>query len=932
MSKRKSFRISLSLFVLISISLSFMEGQNVYAEKSSRHVSNEILVRFKEGVDESSKEFIRENLGATLIKTIKSIRVEHWKLSEDVSVEQALDFLKTLPDVEYAEPNMLYKPLTIPNDTDMNRLWYLHNTGQQVNGKIGLVGADISAEKAWDLETGNRDIVIAVIDSGVAYDHPDLKNNVWTNENEIPDNGIDDDNNGFIDDVHGWDFVNNDNNPSDYSTDCYGDGHGTHVAGIIAAQGNNGIGISGIMWSAQIMPLQIFDLFQIDSFENSIIQLVNIVSAITYAVENNANIVNCSFGSYLFSQFIYDALNLANQKGVLVIAAAGNDNINNDQLPKYPASYNLPNIISVAATNEKDEISSYSNYGMQSVDVAAPGGSVSNGKANIYSTTPPEREVLFYDDFEDGGSKWMTYGIYESWGIGYDPIFGSKTAQDSIYSYHVNESSNFRTKNPIDARNCKGLHFQFLIDYSLEDGYDYLYIEGSEDNINYETAYFATGFSNGIVPVFEWANDIDLGEFYLRFRLESDYSGNYDGVYIDDILLTGVRWQFDGDEYGYKSGTSMAAPVVSGIAGLIWSYQPNLTHLEVKEAILNSVDKKDTLSGKVYTGGRVNAYKALLYSGLSNDNCPNDPQKTEPGICGCGVADTDADNDGTSDCNDYCPDDYQKITPGICGCGVSDIDSDGNGIPDCNDADKQEDIGAFVTRFYQLCLDRNPDSAGLNGWVVALSNGTQTGSDVANGFVFSQEFMNKSTANEEYLQILYQAFFNRPPDTAGLNGWLDTMASGASREAVLNGFIYAQEFANLCDAYGIKATKVNDPETPQDPIKAFVTRFYQLCLDRNPDPSGLEGWTNNLINQIQTGADVANGFIFSQEFIHKNTTDGEYLTILYKAFFNRDPDQAGFNLWIAELNGGKDRSFVLDGFLGSQEFMNLCEGYGIAPL
>ena len=241
------------------------------------------------------------------------------------------------------------------------------------------------------------------------------------------------------------------------------------------------------------------------------------------------------------------------------------------------------------------------------------------------------------------------------------------------------------------------------------------------------------------------------------------------------------------------------------------------------------------------------------------------------------------------------------------------------------------EIGAYVTRFYQLCLDRAPDQAGLDGWVADLLDGSQTGSDVAHGFVFSTEFLNKVKSNEEYLQILYEAFFNRQPDPAGLQGWLDAFANGSSREDVLNGFIYAVEFANLCDKFGIKAFEGHITKTQREAVEAFVTRFYQLCLDRDPDASGLEGWANNLLNQIQTGADVATGFIYSQEFISKNTTNEEYLTILYKAFFNRDPDQGGWDEWISELNGGKDRSYGLDGFLYSQEFINLCEGYGIDP-
>ena len=263
--------------------------------------------------------------------------------------------------------------------------------------------------------------------------------------------------------------------------------------------------------------------------------------------------------------------------------------------------------------------------------------------------------------------------------------------------------------------------------------------------------------------------------------------------------------------------------------------------------------------------------------------------------------------------------------------GVTNHDEYVNGTdPEINN-NAGDEVEAFVTRFYKLCLNRGPDQAGLDAWVVALLNGTQTGSGVANGFVFSQEFANKNTTAEEYITILYEAFFDRIPDSAGLQGWLDAMNGGASREDVLKGFIYATEFTELCDEYGIKAFEGHITKAQREAVEAFVTRFYQLCLDRDPDAAGLAGWTDNLLNQIQTGADVADGFIYSQEFINKNTTNDEYLTILYVAFFNRAPDQTGWDAWIAELNSGKDRSYVLDGFLGSQEFINLCEDYGITP-
>jgi hypothetical protein len=232
-----------------------------------------------------------------------------------------------------------------------------------------------------------------------------------------------------------------------------------------------------------------------------------------------------------------------------------------------------------------------------------------------------------------------------------------------------------------------------------------------------------------------------------------------------------------------------------------------------------------------------------------------------------------------------------------------------------------EEVKAFVTRFYQLCLSRNPDPAGLDGWVKALMDGSLTGSDVAYGFTFSPEFLERNTANDEYLRILYKAFFNRDPDPAGWAGWKSELDKGTAREQVLKGFIYAKEFNELCRSYGIMP----------NPVAAFVTRFYQLCLKRNPDIAGLDGWVASLLSGANVGADVAEGFIFSPEFTRTVISDEEYMRILYKAFFNRDPDAAGLAGWLEVLNGGTTRVDVLNGFIYSIEFGELCRKYGITP-
>jgi subtilisin family serine protease/subtilisin-like proprotein convertase family protein len=286
------------------------------------------------------------------------------QLSPDVTVKQALEAYTADPQVEYALPNYRVQLLGQPNDPRFGDLWGLHNTGQ----RSGTPDADIDAPEAWDNHTGNGSTIVAVIDTGVDYTHPDLAANMWINPGEIPGNGIDDDGNGFVDDIYGYDFVNNDSNPMD---DHY---HGTHVAGTIGAVGNNGIGVAGVAWRVQIMALKFLDATGSGDLGAAI-------RAIDYAVANGATISNNSWAGGGFYQPLYNAIANAGASGHLFVAAAGNDNINTDQTPVYPASYNLPNIISVAATTRNDTRSGFSNYGVTTVDLGAPG-------SDILSTMP----------------------------------------------------------------------------------------------------------------------------------------------------------------------------------------------------------------------------------------------------------------------------------------------------------------------------------------------------------------------------------------------------------------------------------------------------------------------------------------------------------------------------------------------------------------
>ena len=286
------------------------------------------------------------------------------------SVQDVLGWAASTEGVAYVEPDFLIEPAAVPNDPSFGSLWGLNNTGQSG----GLFDADIDAVEAWQTTTGSRDVVIAVIDSGIDYTHPDLAANIWTNPGEIPGDGIDNDGNGYVDDVHGYDFYDNDGDPMDDNS------HGTHVAGTIGAVGDNGRGMTGVNWQVSMMGLRFLG-------GNGSGSTSGAIGAINYATrmrrDFGVNVVatNNSWGGGGYSTSLRDAIEAGGEAGILFVAAAGNSAGNNDSSPSYPASYDSDAIISVAATDRSSRLAGFSNFGATSVDVAAPG-------VSIYSTTP----------------------------------------------------------------------------------------------------------------------------------------------------------------------------------------------------------------------------------------------------------------------------------------------------------------------------------------------------------------------------------------------------------------------------------------------------------------------------------------------------------------------------------------------------------------
>jgi subtilisin family serine protease len=317
----------------------------------------------------------------------------HIRIPDGIDLEYAIARLKISPIVEYVEKNGVHRLMT--DDPLFDQQWALYNSSNR---------CDLHAQEAWNISTGNSDIVVAVIDTGIILNHEDLQANIWTNPNETSDSQ-DNDQNGFIDDINGWDFVSNDATPTD---DRYPSYHGTHVAGTIGAESNNDKGISGVCWEVKLMALKIFDSYG-DTSD------ARIINAIDYATYNGAYLTNNSYGGGPYSSSIKAAITRAQNKNRLYVAAAGNYSSNNDSTPFYPASYDNANILAVLATTDEDEMADdFTNYGQNSVDIGAPGVDIISTKLNGYQlnsgTSMAAPHVVGAAALALGVSPGLTYG------------------------------------------------------------------------------------------------------------------------------------------------------------------------------------------------------------------------------------------------------------------------------------------------------------------------------------------------------------------------------------------------------------------------------------------------------------------------------------------------------------------------------------------
>ena len=571
------------------------------------YARRELLVRFRPGVRAAARAATRDEHGARRVEALPVPGLQLVRLRRGASVRHAVESFERDPSVMYAEPNLYFRLSGLPNDTRFGELWGLNNTGQSLFGSGGTSDADIDAPEAWNIAKGSNAVTVAIADSGVAYDHPDLQSNIWNNPGETgagrEKNGRDDDHNGLVDDWRGWDFVSNDNDPRDYNS------HGTHVAGTVGARGNNATGVTGVNWRVKLMPVRVAD-------GNGVVTGAAIISGFDYAASKGARVVNASFGSPDTSQALLDTVR--RHPKTLFVAAAGNggdDGVadDNDREPQYPCNFTAPNVICVAASDRNDQLASFSNYGSTTVDLAAPG-------ADVSSTLPAYSAPAFNETFEgDVASTWLADGSPNTWArTGAIANKGAYSLSDSPGATYVDGTDNFaRTKIPFSLAGQTGCRLDYAVRLATEPEADKLKVEVSRDAVAWATVSELSGSTGG---TFVELSD-DLSEFdgatalYLRFHLTANADAVSDGAQIDDVDVHCLSASYAGDEFAFQDGTSMAVPHVSGAAALMLGKYPTLGVSGVRSALLRGVDRKPAFAGKTVSGGRLNLRKALDHAG-----------------------------------------------------------------------------------------------------------------------------------------------------------------------------------------------------------------------------------------------------------------------------------------------------------------------------
>jgi subtilisin family serine protease len=585
--------------------------------------ANAVIVVWKPGATRADRLTARHDADAALVRTLGDPRFQLLRPQPGQTAADAFAALREDPNVQSAARETFDVPHATTNDPLFGQLWGLQNVGANVDGASGaLPGADVNALAAWDRTRGTPSTVIADLDSGYRFDAPDLASVAWTNPAD-PANGIDDDGNGIVDDTHGADFVGRFVNASAVDGDPTDDnlnegGHGAHTAGTMGAAGNNGVGISGVAQDVRIMPLRVCSWFRDTNFADgrndsgTACPSSALIQAINYAGAHGARVANVSLGNTVFNAAVRDAL--AVNPGVLFVVSAGNDGQNVDPggVPHYPCVYDpstsgiagsIDNVICVAATTQTDGLAGFSDYGATTVDVGAPG-------TEILSTYPAEAPPSFTDDFEmdDFATTWSatsgtgfrrddeaplrSFGMTDTPGL---PPLPGVTIASTSRAFPIPAGYGacfFRQTRAVAASGGGYYQYQILSD-------------GSPAFTSNRLTSSGTFVTDPIVDVA--GTNLSVTVLYNA----GPAPRASDGVWLDNLSVFCNAPLSTPPGYEFLDGTSMAAPHVTGTAGLLFSLNPSASVAQVRTALMTTVRPVASLAGRTTTGGRVDAAAAL---------------------------------------------------------------------------------------------------------------------------------------------------------------------------------------------------------------------------------------------------------------------------------------------------------------------------------
>lgn len=590
-------RSSIATAALVGVTLALLNQVAAVAIEPATggaYVAGEVLVKFKPVSSSQDRTATVTARGHAVLANLNQSGWMQVKVGSGQTMTQALAAYQSDPSVESVQPNYIYHTTAVPNDLQYGQLWAFRNTGQTINNTLtqppsspiyptnnpGTPGDDVGIEKAWDHITDCSSVVVAVLDTGVNYDQEDLAANMWNGGSSFPN--------------HGYNYINNNNDPRDFQ------GHGTHVAGIIGASGNNSLGATGVCWKASIMAVRVLDTLGSGT-------TATIIQGINFAVSHGAKVINMSLGGGGFDLAFSDAITNAQANDVVVVVAAGNDGANNDAVPTYPCNFTQPNLICVAALDQSYALASFSNYGATSVDVGAPG-------TNILSAWAGANAVIS-DPLTSGWT--FTPG---GWAFGIVNVNGTPTSSlldPATYpGGQYNNSSDDRAYKTFNLAGVNAAVWQVSAAINVVNG-DF-----------FRRRYASVGgdpFPGGTLVSEETGvatyPSIRTDEFdisgcitvacSLGFELQSDATLTDRGVAVTQFKINTLT--FNTTSYNTINGTSMATPEAAGLATMLRAYNPQFTFSDVVNAVTQGGRATASLAGKTTSGKAIDVMSSLAY-------------------------------------------------------------------------------------------------------------------------------------------------------------------------------------------------------------------------------------------------------------------------------------------------------------------------------